>query len=56
MSRLKSDEDSRPSGEAAGEHWVKPKGHLLPFCSHNNLKHPQMTGTQQHQEEVVNSS
>jgi hypothetical protein len=39
-SKLESDEDGRQSGEAAGERWVRPKGHLLPFCSHNNLKHP----------------
>ena len=25
--------------------WVEPKGHLLPFCSHTTLKHPERSGT-----------
>jgi len=30
--------------------WEEPKGHLLPFCSHTILKHPEKRGTSNYQE------
>jgi len=30
--------------------WVEPKGHLLPFCSHTILKHPEKRGRSNYQE------
>jgi hypothetical protein len=34
----------------------KTKGHLLPFCSHAILKHPQKRGTYGYQERISNCS
>src|SRR5713226_5206999 len=32
-----------------GHAWAKPKGHLLPFCSHSTLKHDGKRGTKNYQ-------
>ena len=34
--------------------WVRPKGHLLPFCSHTILKYPQNGDTKDYHQETSN--
>jgi len=38
------------------EAWVRPKGHLLPFCSHTTPNHPELRDTKQKDERGRNCS
>ena len=42
--------------KASVEPWVRPKGHLLLFCSHITPKHPQKGDTQDYREGTKNCS